>query len=77
MISVVANFSEWICGTKFEGQTTTALTTPLISLALPDPLPNDYAGKGSDDLSISNLFCRNVVLPNHVVGQVGVHYGTP
>ena len=37
------------------------------SLPLPDPLPNRCAGKGSGDLPIPNLFCRNVVLPNNVV----------
>ena len=41
------------------------------SLALPDPLPNRYAGKGSGDLPVSNPFCRNVVLPNNVVWPSG------
>ena len=48
----------------FDDQTKT--TT---SLALPDPLPNRYAGKGSGDLPMLNPLGRNVMLPNNVVWQ--------
>ena len=39
------------------------------SLALPDPLPNHYAGKGSGDMAIPKLFfrlgCQLSVTINH------------